>query len=113
MSKNKHTMVYGREARLDNVSIQLAGDYVSHEFTTFDKATFRVIFWHKDSETGMESIQNVWEGNLNQIRRCVKKNGGKDTPAMYRDVYAANLKEHQHCWGEKTVVCDDAYTSNR
>jgi len=95
------------------LTITLAGDYISSEFTDFENASFRGILWGTDPDTGMQCIAWVAEGRMRALRKAVKSNGGVDAPAMYREAYAAALADHKACWQEKQVICPDAYTSHR
>jgi hypothetical protein len=115
MAREKHTLnEESTRARLGNTEVACGADYISPEFPTTDTFQYRIVIYKK-GDHGFDTIDQVWiSTNVAALRRLVKKHGGTDCPAMYRDVYAGNLKQHERAWGKgKVEITNDAYISDR
>ena len=89
--------------------IEVAGDYIGPKFPTFKSASFRVIF---EVESSLGGNARVCEGaSIASLRRFVKKHGGTDSPAMYRDAYETARARHAEYYNQ--IITATAHKSRR
>jgi hypothetical protein len=101
-NNNEHTMS-GTSAICQRTQVEMIGGaYTSDEFPTEKVASYRAIIYLPS-----EKIGHLWEGEKSTLRRLVKKHGGTDSPAMYRDAYEATRLNHAKYMNQ--VLSDNPY----